>query len=133
MINYQRVTLVGDDKVIHEKGNKNPDGETTPPMSSNQKLRFNEEDIKKLEAGIQSEGCKINKKNKVCMNHNCTVRTYEVTSKKWHWIASKKEYGYVSIKMKKYVCMRANCTSDQSSNPEFRKQLDKLGKSLAIY
>ena len=48
--------------------------------------------------------CNINKRKRVCLSHDCPVRSFDVTSKKWEWIMKSKKYGWVSRKNKKYVC-----------------------------
>ena len=48
--------------------------------------------------------CVMISKKTWCKTHDCVVKCVPVTSKKWEYIKSKKEYGFVSRKHKKYYC-----------------------------
>ena len=40
-----------------------------------------------------------------CVTHGCDTKSFKVSIKKWQWIARKKEYGYVSSKTTRYICL----------------------------
>ena len=40
-----------------------------------------------------------------CVTHNCDTRSFKVSVKKWQWIDRRKEYGFVSSKVTKYICL----------------------------
>ena len=46
----------------------------------------------------------INKKRLWCNNHECAVKSTNVSSKKWQWNVKKLKYMYAYSKVKKYVC-----------------------------
>ena len=48
------------------------------------------------------------KKRKYCATHKCDVKWFDVTTKKWQYVKSKDKYGYVSRKVRKYVCSGKN-------------------------
>ena len=53
----------------------------------------------------QSNECELDKKLLRCKKHNCKLNVMNVTSKKWQWVERKRQYGYVTKKTKKYVCV----------------------------
>ena len=53
----------------------------------------------------QSNECELDKRLLRCKKHNCRLKVMNVTSKKWQWVEKKRQYGYVSKKTKKYVCV----------------------------
>ena len=53
----------------------------------------------------QSNECELDKKILRCKIHNCKLNVMNVTSKKWQWVERKRQYGYVTKKTKKYVCV----------------------------
>ena len=47
----------------------------------------------------------MNKKQMRCLKHDCELRSMNVSSKKWQWSDKKQQYGNVTRKVKKYVCV----------------------------
>ena len=71
--------------------------------------------------------CNINKRKRVCLSHDCPVRSFDVTSKKWEWIVKSKKYGWVSRKNKKYVCESVRPVQSSSNyTHDSRKQRDRV-------
>ena len=50
------------------------------------------------------EECDMNKKSMRCINHDCDLKSMNVTTKKWQYNERQKKFMYVSRKTKKYVC-----------------------------
>ena len=46
----------------------------------------------------------MNKKSMRCINHDCDLKSMNVTTKKWQYNEKQKKFMYVSRKTKKYVC-----------------------------
>ena len=40
-----------------------------------------------------------------CVTHGCDTKSFKVSVKKWQWIDRRKEYGYVSSKTTRYICL----------------------------
>ena len=49
--------------------------------------------------------CEFINKKQWCKKHECIVKSIDVTSTKWTYIQSKKCYGNVRRKCKKYICV----------------------------
>ena len=68
------------------------------------------------------------------MKHGCSVKTFDVTSKKWEWIEKSKKYGWVSRKSKKYVCERVRPVLSSSDITHVsRKQQDRVEPACGNY
>ena len=61
----------------------------------------NDEDKMTRNDRVDEKECVMMNKKTWCKTHDCVVKCVSVTSKKWEWIKSKKEYGFVSHKLKK--------------------------------
>ena len=51
--------------------------------------------------------CVLDKSEKHCITHECWVSVISVSTKMWRYKPKKKEYGYVSVKVKKIICSGA--------------------------
>ena len=67
--------------------------------------RIVEEDICGQTNKLNTNECELDKRLLRCKKHNCKLNVMNVTSKKWQWVERKRQYGYVSKKTKKYVCV----------------------------
>lgn len=102
---YTNVKTVPDDEGI--ENNTTPE----PSVDGCTNKTVYEEDISDLGnsgGGVTGKVTCMKNKDGMCVTHKCKMKTIHVTSKKWKWINRKKEYGYVSTKVKKDVCMNQN-------------------------
>ena len=65
----------------------------------------NKEDICDQTKGALSDECVMNKKLMRCLKHDCGLRSMNVSSRRWQWSEKKQQYGNVTRKVKKYVCV----------------------------
>ena len=107
----------------------------------------NKEDIYNQTKGALSEECVMDKKLMRCLKHDCALRSMNVSSRKWQWSEKKQQYGNVTKKVKKYVCVSVGksvpaCDVDQvqlrfsrddGQGKQTKSELEhelKLGKEL---
>ena len=104
---YQRIqitpdVILGDDTASDYKLSTTP---SIGDISNLNKEDVSEGDICSMKGVDQTKNeCDINKKRLWCNNHDCVVKSMDVSSKKWQWNVKKMKYMYVYRKVKKYVC-----------------------------
>ena len=81
------------------------DQQAEPSGGSLSNDRIVEEDICGQTNKLSTNECELDKRLLRCKKHNCKLNVINVTSKKWQWVERKRQYGYVSKKTKKYVCV----------------------------
>ena len=65
----------------------------------------NKEDICIQTMGALKNDCVMNKKQMRCLKHDCELRSMNVSNRRWQWSEKKQQYGNVTRKVKKYVCV----------------------------
>ena len=72
------------------------------------------------ERGIQEKArCEVTRRG-FCQTHNCHTESISVTSKKWRDRGGGRGFGYVSVKVKKYVCKAGSLDNKSNSiNPDY--------------
>ena len=101
----------------------------TPSMQEN----VQQDKIGKQESPMVSirEGCKINKKLKICMNHGgAEVKVIQVSSVKWGYNKKKMMYMNQYRKVNKYVCQSMRL--DPGLTSQQTEMMEKFGEPVNI-